>query len=46
MHESTMKYYIFRNSKNGVENAQSFAYTWLHDGNQNEFLKHPKIKHN
>ena len=23
---------------------QSFAYTWLHKGNQNEFLKHPKIK--
>ena len=25
-------------------NIQSFAYTWLHKGNQNEFLKHPKIK--
>ena len=24
-------------------NIQSFAYTWLHKGNQNEFLKHPKI---
>ena len=23
---------------------QSFAYIWLHKGNQNEFLKHPKIK--
>ena len=27
-------------------NIQSFAYTWLHKGNQNEFLKHPKIKLN
>ena len=26
------------------DNNQSFAYTWLHKGNQNEFLKHPKIK--
>ena len=25
-------------------NIQSFAYTWLHKGNQNEFLKHPKMK--
>ena len=25
-------------------NIQSFAYTWLYIGNQNEFLKHPKIK--
>ena len=25
-------------------NIQSFAYTWLHKENQNEFLKHPKIK--
>ena len=25
-------------------NIQSFAYTRLHEGNQNEFLKHPKIK--
>ena len=25
-------------------NIQSFAYTWLHKGNQNEFLKYPKIK--
>ena len=25
-------------------NIQSFAYTWLHKGNQNVFLKHPKIK--
>ena len=25
-------------------NHQSFAYTWLYEGNQNEFLKHPKIK--
>ena len=25
-------------------NIQSFAYTWLYRGNQNEFLKHPKIK--
>ena len=25
-------------------NIQSFAYTWLHKGNQNEFLEHPKIK--
>ena len=25
-------------------NIQSFAYTWLHKGNQNEFLKHSKIK--
>ena len=24
-------------------NIQSFAYTWLYKGNQNEFLKHPKI---
>ena len=23
---------------------QSFAYIWLDKGNQNEFLKHPKIK--
>ena len=23
---------------------QSFAYTWLHKENQNEFLKHPEIK--
>ena len=23
-------------------NFQSFAYTWLHKGNQNEFLNHPK----
>ena len=23
---------------------QSFAYLWLHKRNQNEFLKHPKIK--
>ena len=22
-------------------NIQSFTYTWLHKGNQNEFLKHP-----
>ena len=27
-----------------INNIQSFAYTWLHKGNQNEFLKHPKIK--
>ena len=25
-------------------NIQSFAYIWLHKENQNEFLKHPKIK--
>ena len=25
-------------------NIQSFAYMWLHKGNQNEFLKHPKFK--
>ena len=25
-------------------NIHSFAYTWLHKGNQNEFFKHPKIK--
>ena len=25
-------------------NIQSFAYTWLHKGNENEFLKHLKIK--
>ena len=25
-------------------NIQSFAYIWLHKGNQNEFHKHPKIK--
>ena len=25
-------------------NIQSLAYIWLHKGNQNEFLKHPKIK--
>ena len=25
-------------------NIQSFAYTYLHKRNQNEFLKHPKIK--
>ena len=25
-------------------NIQSFAYIWLYKGNQNEFLKHPKIK--
>ena len=25
-------------------NIQSFAYIWLDKGNQNEFLKHPKIK--
>ena len=25
-------------------NIQSFAYIWLHKGNQNEFFKHPKIK--
>ena len=25
-------------------NIQSFAYIWLHKGNQIEFLKHPKIK--
>ena len=25
-------------------NIQSFAYIWLHKGNPNEFLKHPKIK--
>ena len=24
-------------------NIQGFAYTWLHKGNQNEILKHPKI---
>ena len=24
-------------------NIESFAYIWLHKGNQNEFLKHPKI---
>ena len=23
---------------------QSFVYIWLHKGNQNEFLKHSKIK--
>ena len=27
-----------------VNNIQSFAYIWFHKGNQNEFLKHPKIK--
>ena len=27
-----------------ANNIQSFAYIWLHKGNQNEFLKHPKIK--
>ena len=25
-------------------NIQSFAYIWLYKGNQNEFLKHPKIE--
>ena len=25
-------------------NIQSFAYVWLHKGNQNKFLKHLKIK--
>ena len=25
-------------------NIQSFSYIWLHKGNQNEFLKHPKIQ--
>ena len=25
-------------------NIQSLAYIWFHKGNQNEFLKHPKIK--
>ena len=25
-------------------NTQSFPYIWLHKENQNEFLKHPKIK--
>ena len=25
-------------------NVQSFAYIWLHKGNQNKFLKHSKIK--
>ena len=25
-------------------NIQSFTYIWLHKGNQNEFLKHSKIK--
>ena len=25
-------------------NIQSFAHIWLNEGNQNEFLKHPKIK--
>ena len=25
-------------------NIQSFAFIWLDTGNQNEFLKHPKIK--
>ena len=25
-------------------NIQSFAFIWLDKGNQNEFLKHPKIK--
>ena len=25
-------------------NIPSFAYIWLHKENQNEFLKHPKIK--
>ena len=24
-------------------NIQRFAYIWLHKGNQNEFLKHPKL---
>ena len=26
------------------DNIQSFASIWLDKGNQNEFLKHPKIK--
>ena len=26
------------------DNIQSFAFIWLDKGNQNEFLKHPKIK--
>ena len=26
------------------KNIQSFAYIWLHKGNENEFRKHPKIK--
>ena len=25
-------------------NIQSFAFIWLDKGNQNDFLKHPKIK--
>ena len=25
-------------------NIQSFTYIWLHKGNQNEFLKYPKIE--
>ena len=25
-------------------NIQSFTFIWLDKGNQNEFLKHPKIK--
>ena len=27
-----------------LRSIQSFACTWLHKGNRNEFLKHPKIK--
>ena len=27
-----------------IDNNQSFASIWLNKGNQNEFLKHPKIK--
>ena len=30
-----------RDNNTGI---QSFADTWLYKGNQNEFLKHPKIK--
>ena len=26
------------------KDIQSFVYIWLHKGNQNEFLEHPKIK--
>ena len=31
-------------SVNSNQSTQSFACIWLHNGNQNEFHKHPEIK--
>ena len=42
--KSLRNVYLIAITRNTICIIQSFAYIWLHKGNQNDFLKHPKIK--